>query len=166
MLIKGKVASIMLAGALVTGGAVAGASSDTFSGFLDNATDSLFTKVASLAGYQVYKHGEQAKTEVENHVQTQANQMANQVGGHYVSEVNRGKGEVTSHKDGLKTEITNAINDRGTEARGMITDAVDDEVSLTNSELEDVAQDKAQSMIDRLNNSFTVPGDGRPAAAQ
>lgn len=161
MKMKRKMATAGIACGLLFGGAVAGASSESFSSFLNGATNTLFEKVANLAGYQVYRHGETAKADVESHVEAQANRAGGAVGGHYVTETNRGTGEVTSHKNALKNEITAAVAAEEADAKSRITEAVNEEVTLTNSELDAAAQAKAQSLLDALNGSITMPRDGR-----
>lgn len=162
MILKSKVASLLVAGTLVTGGAVVGASSESFSTFLDRAAGSVIEKAAGFAGYTVYKHGEGAKADAEAHVEAEADRVAGGVLRHFNGETTRGKGEVTSHKDALKSEVTSAMGAQGAKAKAAITESVNEEVNLSNADIDQAAKDKAQSLIDQLD-AFQVPADGRPS---
>jgi hypothetical protein len=154
---KKKIGVVALAGGLVFGGAVAGASSNSFTSFLNSATDSVFAKVAGWAGYAIYENGENKKAQVESHVTGELNRAAGEVGSHFNGKVGAGHTLVNNEYTRLVQEITDSTNAEIMDVNARIDAEVDTEVTEANTNMNSAAQNTAQSLINQLNNSIPNP---------
>jgi len=155
--VKGKVvAGTMVVGLLVTG-AVAGASNDSFTSFVNSATDSLFTKVAGWAGYSIQSNADAKKATVEEKVQTEFNRAAGEVGGHFNTKVGEGNTAINNEVTTLMAEITSATNGEIADVNSRIDAEVDTEVAQGKTSLQNAAQAKAQALINAANQIQAAP---------
>lgn len=147
---KKKVGTGVLAVALLAGGAVVGASSQSFGEYVDGATDSVFETVAGWAGYTVHSDGKDKEKAVASHVEKEFNEGMKDSADHFSTEVARGKSVVNDEYDAIIQEITKTTDQEVADVKGRITTEVDEEVESVKGDLNSAAINKAKSMLDQV----------------
>jgi hypothetical protein len=137
----------LMALTLAFGGAVAGASSSTFTSHVQGTIDGLLVKAAGWAGLTVATNAENQEDAVEKHVADEFAAAKTSVVQTFGTEVNRGNGAINDTATTLKTEITQVKTDSVASANAQIKTAVDDEVTEANGEILAAAKAKADSIL-------------------
>jgi hypothetical protein len=152
--VKGRVAGVIMVGALVTGAGAAAASQ--FSDVMGPAIDGLANKAAAYVGFEVNKNAESKEDAIEAKVQSEFNTAAGAAINHAGSEITRGNNEVNGYASGYQTDIENAADTYLEIAKTKMTNAANDEVFEAKGEIHAAATAKANALIAPFVNA-SVP---------
>ena len=141
-----------MAGALalaVIGGGAAGASNFGFVGQLANILSGANDKIATNAAGEVDKSDEQYQEKIVNDVNAAAGTYASEMAAQATSELNRGKGEVKSHYEDLKTDLETTVNTSLTNGKALVTTKVNAQVLSSEAAIENAAVNAINAQLQR-----------------